>query len=305
MITRKTSVTQLTQAAVDSAAAMPDARHELNRTSWNAATARHLTHRRDLPARLRDGAPILFDEELELLGDVTGVRIAHLQCNDGADTLALARLGARATGVDISDTAIAAAREHSAASGIDARFERGDVLEWTAAAAARGERFDVVFASYGALCWIADLAAWMRGAAALLEPGGRLAIVEFHPLMYVFDPGWRVERAYFGSAGGQRWEEGVEDYVGYTGAAGDGDGAGERARAWVNPHACVEFQWTLADVLSAALGAGLAIERVAEHPYANGWQAFPDMRGDERRRFHPPAGRELPLMYSLLARRAG
>ncbi|MDW5595682.1 class I SAM-dependent methyltransferase [Conexibacter stalactiti] len=282
---------------------MPNELHERNRASWNAATERHLTHRRDLPARLRTGAPILFAEELELLGDLAGRRLAHLQCNDGADTLALARLGARATGVDISDVAIAAARAHSVASGIAASFERADVLDWSAAATARGVSFDVVFASYGALPWIADLDAWMRAAAAVLAPGGRLVVVEFHPQLYVFEEGWRIERSYFGAPGGNVWQEGVEDYVGYTGG-----GAGEAAaaaRGWVNPHPCVEFQWTIGEVIGGALAAGLALERFAEHPHCNGWQPFPDMRGDEQRRFHPPAGREQPLMFSLAARKPG
>ncbi|MBB4663045.1 class I SAM-dependent methyltransferase [Conexibacter arvalis] len=284
--------------------------HELNRASWNAATARHLTHRRDLARRLRDGDATLWPEERALLGDLAGRRVVHLQCNDGADTLGLAALGADALGVDISDVAVEAARALAAESGIAARFERADVLDWLPRAAARGERFDVVFASYGALPWISDLGAWARGAAGVLAPGGLLAVVEFHPLMYVFEEGWRVERPYFASAGGQRWEEGVEDYVGYS--AGDGAGAGDggtgesgdaaAARRWVNPNPCVEFQWTLGDVLSAVAAAGLRIERFEEHAHSNFWRPFPDMRGDGRGRWFPPRGRELPLMFSLAAR---
>lgn len=276
---------------------MTNDQHERNRASWNAATARHLTHKPDRAERLRDSSN-LFPEELALLGDVRGARVLHLQCNDGSDTLGIAALGADVLGVDISDVAIEAACAVSAASGIAAAFERADVLEWLPAAAARGERFDVVFASYGALCWISDLSAWMRGAAAVLAPGGRFVCVEFHPLVQVFEEGWKIERGYFGAPEGQTWEEGVEDYVGYT----DGDAT---ARAWVNPHSCVEFQWTIGDVLSATLGAGLTVERFAEHAHCNGWQPFPDMRGDEQRRFHAPAGRELPLMFSLAARAPG
>jgi SAM-dependent methyltransferase len=290
---------------------MPVDAHELNRASWNAATARHLTHRAGLAQRLRDGGTTLWEEERALLGDLTGERVLHLQCNDGADTLGLAALGADAVGVDVSDVAVEAARRLSADSGIAARFERADVFDWLPAAAARGERFDVVFASYGALPWVSDLAAWMRGAAAVLAPGGRLVLVEFHPLMYVFEEGWKVERSYFAPPGGQRWEEGVEDYVGYS--AGDGAGVGDdgtaeagdaaRARGWVNPNPCVEFQWTLAEVLSAVAGAGLVLERFDEHAHSNFWRPFPDMRGNGAGRWFPPAGRELPLMFSLAARR--
>lgn len=280
---------------------MPNAQHETNRASWNAATARHLTHRDDgeVLARLREGEPILFPEELTLLGDLRGRRVLHLQCNDGIDTLALAREGAaEVVGVDISDVAVETAARRALASGLPVRIERADVLDWMVAAAARGERFDRVFASYGALCWIADLDAWMRGAASLLAPGGRVVVVEFHPLFMVFEPGWVIERSYFGSRDGWHWEEGVQDYVGYL---EEDPAAAAAARAWVNPSACVEFQWTVADIVTAVLGAGLTLEALREYPYANGWQPFPEMRGDDQRRFHPPAGRELPMMVAVAA----
>jgi SAM-dependent methyltransferase len=279
---------------------MPIEQHETNRASWNAATARHITHRDDAAVlrRLRDGDPILFPEELELLGDLHGRRVLHLQCNDGLDTLALAREGAaEVVGVDISDVAVETATRRAQASGLPVRVERADVLDWMTSAAAAGERFDRVFASYGALCWISDLGAWMRGAASLLAPGGRLVSVEFHPLFNVFEPGWVIERSYFGPRE-WRWEEGVQDYVGYL---ADDPAEREEARAWVNPNACVEFQWTVADIVTAVLDAGMALEALREYPYANGWQAFPEMRGDDQRRFHPPAGRELPLMLALAA----
>ena len=74
--------------------------HEENRRSWNAATAAHNTHKVDQAAFLRSGGSTLFPEELELLGAVEGLRIAHLQCNAGQDSLSLAALGATVTGVD-------------------------------------------------------------------------------------------------------------------------------------------------------------------------------------------------------------
>lgn len=40
--------------------------------------------------------------DLPLLGDISGLRGAHLQCHIGTDTLSLARLGARMTGLDFS-----------------------------------------------------------------------------------------------------------------------------------------------------------------------------------------------------------
>jgi len=146
--------------------------HERNRLSWNAVTPAHNSHKGDQAAFLRAGGSTLFPEETELLGDVAGRRLVHLLCNCGQDSLSLAQRGAVVTGVDIGDDAIEVARALSRDAGIAASFERDDVYPWLDAAVAAGRRFDVAFASYGALCWLSDLATWMRGVAGVLEPGG-------------------------------------------------------------------------------------------------------------------------------------
>jgi 2-polyprenyl-3-methyl-5-hydroxy-6-metoxy-1,4-benzoquinol methylase len=86
---------------------------ETTRRSWNVATRNHNAHKGDQAAFLRAGGDVLFPEELELLGDLRGKRLVHVQCNAGQDTLCLARRGAVATGVDLSDEAIRFARELS------------------------------------------------------------------------------------------------------------------------------------------------------------------------------------------------
>ena len=96
--------------------------HEQNRRSWNAITPVHNAHKRDQSAFFRDGGSTLFPDELELLGDLSGQQLVHLQCNCGQDTLSLAHHAASVTGVDISDAAIAFARELSTQTEIPATF---------------------------------------------------------------------------------------------------------------------------------------------------------------------------------------
>lgn len=103
--------------------------HEQNRRAWNEATVIHQRHRGDLAAFFRAGGSTLYPFEVEDLGDLRCRRVLHLQCNDGQDSLSLARLGAHVTGVDISDVAIAAAQALSEAAGISAEFLRADVLD--------------------------------------------------------------------------------------------------------------------------------------------------------------------------------
>lgn len=276
--------------------------HEENRASWNAATVAHNSHKGDQAAFLRGGGSTLFGEELELLGDVAGLDLLHLQCNSGQDTLSLAALGARVTGVDISDEAIAFATALSSASGISGTFVRADVYDWLDAA--RPESFDVVFCSYGALPWLSDLAEWARGVARVLRPGGRFATVEFHPLMGVLSyEGWTLESSYFGG-GPLRFDDGIGDYVAKAREGLVPWGYQEGVADFRNPHAVHEHQWTVADLLTALLDAGLVLDAVREYPYSNGVGLLDGMRETAGRRFLPPGGLPpLPLMLGVAAHR--
>ena len=61
--------------------------HEDNRLSWNEATIAHNSHKGDQAAFFRNGGNKLYDEEKDLLGDIHGLTVVHLQCNAGQDTL--------------------------------------------------------------------------------------------------------------------------------------------------------------------------------------------------------------------------
>lgn len=274
--------------------------HEANRLSWNAATVAHNSHKGDQAAFFRNGGSTLFPEELELLGDVAGRSLLHLQCNSGQDSLSLARLGAEVTGVDISDEAIDFARSLSAESGIAATFEREDVFTWLGQAARDGRSFDRVFSSYGAILWLSDLKVWARGIASVLKSGGHFTLVEFHPFAMIFDPSWTPHYDYFG--GGVIEEPGVGDYVAESGTGLTPDGAQMGVAGFQNPHRSYEFAWGISDVVSALLSAGLRLDRLVEYPYANGWRGFERMVDIGGRRMVPPDDMpRLPMMYGLVA----
>lgn len=244
----------------------------------------------------------MFPEERELLGDVRDKDIAHLLCNAGQDTLSLAQLGAHATGVDISDEAIDRARALATACALQAGFERADVYDWLSAAQAQGRDFDLVYCAYGAICWLGDLQSWAHGVAAVLRPGGRFVLLEFHPLSNMLDRQWRWTASY--PAGGQQLDlAGVGDYVGASEGLAPG-GFGEGARNFENPEPCHLFRWGIGEVVSALAGAGLALETLREYPFINGEQPFSRMVAREDRRLYPPPDvPQLPLMYGLAARK--
>lgn len=272
------------------------------RRSWNAATAVHNRHKRDQAAFLRSGGSTLFPEELELVGDVRGKRILHLLCNAGQDSLSLAARGAIVTGVDFSDEAIAFARRLSDESGLAVTFVQSEAQAYLETAP-RGS-FDVVYMSYGALLWIADLARLFRGIAAALAPGGRLAMLEFHPLVWSFDEAFRLKDPYF--AQGRVFTEPVTDYVGASGEALAPSGfvasSGEAAATFINPHPAHSYQHGVGDQLTAILDAGLSICVVREYPYANGCRVIQTLVEQEGRRFTTPDDvPNLPLMLGVVA----
>ncbi len=302
---------------------MQQGAHEQNRRSWNLVIPAHDSHKRDQARFLREGGSTLYPDELELLGlppswpgehvfkdmapetgPLAGLDLVHLQCNVGQDSLSLARLGARVTGVDISDEAIARAQALSAASGLPARFVRSDLFDWFTAAAADTARFDVAFSTYGTLAWLSDLDAWARGVASILRPGGRLVVLEFHPIAFIFDEQLRPAFPYFGNGRAVVNPDGVGDYVGASGDKLTPSGWLPGITDFRNSQPCHEFQWTVADWLNAVLRAGLALSEVRDYPYANGCQVFHDMRPLPGNRFAMPAGApDLPLMCGFVARK--
>ncbi len=274
--------------------------HEQNRLSWNEATKAHNSHKGDQATFLRNGGSTLFPEELELLGDLRGKSLAHLQCNAGPDTLSLAQLGATVTGIDISDEAIAYAQQLSRDSAIPATFIRSDVYDWLEQAAAKGEQFDRVFSSYGALMWLSDIPRWGQGIARILKPGGSFVLVEFHPTGLMYNEKLERDWPYFSAE--PISDGGVGDYVAESGAGLVPWGYEEGVTEFENPHTSAEFCWSIADVVTALLEAGLRLETLREYPYANGCPRFENAVEGEGRRFYTPPGiPNLPQMYALRA----
>lgn len=261
-----------------------DSRIAANRRLWNEwARINQESAFYDM-AGFRAGQTSLKPIELEEVGDVAGKSLLHLQCHFGQDTLSWARAGAKVTGIDLSPEAIARAEALARELGIDARFLCADVLDPKELGDAQ---FDIVFTSYGALNWLPDLGAWARVIARHLKPGGRLHVVEFHPIISMLDEDAKeITSGYFNSGDALRFES-TASYAG-------GD------------HAPIEsFEWphSLAEIVQSLLDAGLTLISLREFPYCvhNCWKFLEE---SEPGRFvvkHHPG--KLPLLFSLSARK--
>ena len=177
---------------------MTDAEYfEMNRAGWDQRVKAHVESRfYDVDGFLA-GATSLREIERAELADVRGKKLLHLQCHFGLDTLSWARRGAICTGVDISPAAIGQARDLAQRAQVDAEFVCSDVYGFVAGSAGP---YDIVFTSYGAICWLPDLDKWAAVVASNLAPGGlfymMLLVEEYgveypeneqgHPILPVF-----------------------------------------------------------------------------------------------------------------------
>ena len=170
---------------------------EINRQSWNNRTETHLKSEfYDLDNFLK-GKTSLNNIELDLLGDVTGKNILHLQCHFGQDTISLSRLGADVTGVDLSDKAIESAKQIANDTNSNTKFICCDIYDLPNYL---DEKFDIVFTSYGTIGWLPDLDKWAKIISKYLKPNGQFVFVEFHPVVWMFDDNFdKIGYRYFNS----------------------------------------------------------------------------------------------------------
>lgn len=262
-----------------------------NRAIWDAWTTGDLNsaHHQDV-ARFRSGASTLRAIEREELGDVAGKSLLHLLCNMGSDTLSWARLGAAVTGVDLSAAAIERARALAREAGIEAGIEAGSAARFLcsdlyALPQMLDEQFDIVFTSYGALCWMPDLDRWARVVARYVKPGGVFYIVDMHPFANALtaDPD---------DATGLRFAA-AHPYFHAATLPPEETSAG----------AIYSWSYGLGEVISALISAGLRLEYLHEFPLAF-YQRFPTLvRGEDGWWRWPTPERTLPLLFSLRARK--
>lgn len=167
----------------------------INKNLWNSRTEAHIQSAFYDVAGFLNGNSSLNSIELELLGDVKGKKILHLQCHFGQDTLSLQRLGAQVTGIDLSDKAIESAIQLAQKLNLNTTFICSDLYDLPNHL---NEKFDIVFTSYGTIGWLPNLDKWAKVISHFLKPNGKFVFVEFHPVVWMFDNDFKhVAYSYF------------------------------------------------------------------------------------------------------------
>lgn len=257
----------------------------INQKAWDNKTACHAdSDFYDTPGFMA-GRNSLNEIEMALLGDVTGKTVLHLQCHFGQDTMSLSRMGAKATGVDLSGAAVDKGRELAAQLGLDTRFICCDVYSLPEVL---DEKFDIVFTSYGTIGWLPDVDKWAAVVSHFLKPEGRFVFAEFHPVVWMMDTDFTtIAYNYFKDNAIIEQE---------TGTYADTEAA--------ITNETISWNHSLGEVLGALLNHGLTLTQFNEYDYSP-YACFNNLEEFEPGKFRVKhLGNKLPMVYSVLAVKA-
>ncbi len=155
---------------------------ETNKIAWGKLSKDHYNHYKKV---LLSGKFQLDPTILAEIGDISGKTVLHLQCNTGADSIMLARMGATVTGVDFVPDNIFYARKLAEDCGINnIQFIESDIMKLMDF---HHDKYDIVFTSNGVLIWLPDKNKWAETIRHTLKDDGFFYIHDAHPFYYIFD----------------------------------------------------------------------------------------------------------------------
>ncbi|QLY39873.1 class I SAM-dependent methyltransferase [Hujiaoplasma nucleasis] len=256
---------------------------EKNKIAWNQLSKDHYEHfKKELSSR----ETLLNKNILRELGDVQGRSLIHLQCNTGADTISLARLGlSKVVGVDLSNENIKYANLLKHDFKMDmVSFIESDVLSLEKI---HKDKYDIVFTSEGVLGWLPDLDQWARVVRSLLKDDGYFYIYDSHPFFHTFDEEKLAKQElilkydYFNAKADMAYE--IGGYASQTMYS---------ENYWWNH--------TLSDIINALIKAGLKIEYLHEYDTLF-WNNGRMEAIDKGLYIYPKFRNKLPMSFSIKA----
>ncbi len=229
----------------------------------------------------KEGRNSLTSIELDEIGDVTGKKILHLQCHFGQDSLSLARMGAKVTGIDFSEKAINYAQALNLELALNAEFIQSDVYGLIEKL---DDKFDIIFTSFGVIGWLPDLNKWAKIIDHFLKPGGIFYMAEFHPFIWTLDHdnNFKIHYPYFN-------KKVIEEVIEGT-YADRNSSLKHKNFSWNHP---------ITDVLTPLLNSGLQLLNFNEFDYSP-FDVFPEMIEFDKRKYRIKRfGSDIPYVYSI------
>jgi 2-polyprenyl-3-methyl-5-hydroxy-6-metoxy-1,4-benzoquinol methylase len=265
-----------------------------NRKNWNERVSIH-SNTSDYPdyniSGFNKGKSTLKPIELKEIGIVKNKKLLHLQCHFGLDTLSWARRGASVTGVDFSEKAIQLAKELSLLNNIKSNFICSNIFDLKKVLKGK---FDIVFASYGILCWINNLNSWLEIVSYFLKPNGIFFIIDSHPFSDSLSYDSTSNKCYFNySYFNTKAYKDLSDYS-YV-----------KSINKLKNNISYEWKHTLSELINGLLINNLDIINIKEYHY-DFWNRYPNMRLNKNGYWKLIDNRiKIPLMYSIKAKKKG
>jgi SAM-dependent methyltransferase len=143
------------------------------------------------------GPDVATEAELRLLGDLKGKRVLELGCGGAQCSIAFAKQGATAIGIDFSAEQLGFARRLVEREAVRVELRQGDLADL---AFLRAESIDLVFSAY-AFGYVDDLSRVFRQVHRVLKVGAPLVFSLPHPAYDMIDDDAEepllVRRSYF------------------------------------------------------------------------------------------------------------
>jgi len=254
----------------------------INKKWWNDVTRIHAGSKLYDLASFKKGKTSLQSIEIEEVGEVKGKKFLHLLCHFGMDTLSFARKGAIVTGTDLSNKSISLAKKLSKEINIPAKFICSDVYDLPNVL---NEKYDIIFASYGVLCWLSNINKWAKIINHFLKDDGMFYLVELHPFTNILSHDFKIFYKYF--------DKGpyIDDSSGtYTDWSANVKGL------------TYEWSYSISDVINALIKQGLKIDFMHEFPFTM-YDQFPGFMEQNNKGQYVLKNKkiQMPLLFSLKA----
>ncbi len=258
---------------------------EANKKLWDARTEAHIDSKFYDLEGFKKGNTALGPIVLEEMPEVSGKSLLHLQCHFGLDTLSFARMGATVTGVDLSTKSIETAQSLSKELNIAATFIESNIIMMDQVIQ---DQFDIVYTSYGAICWLPDINQWAEQVAKRLKPGGMFYMAEFHPYLYMWE--WKDQQIAF-----PYFSKGKAFHELSEGSYTDGsEGVKFDEYFWIHG---------VADVQNALRNNGIQVIGFNEYDY-NPYPCFEGIRKRAEQEYvYEVNGHAIPAVFTVLGRK--
>lgn len=223
------------------------------RQAWNRISPHYQAEHKIPAGFVHYGPHCPNEDQLQLIGDVRGRRVLEVGCGGGQCSIAFAKRGAIATGIDISDQQIKFARALAEREGLPVasaaryRSNRGVGVTFLRRTVENlspipDESQDAVFSAY-ALMFVKRLDRCFAEVHRVLKPGGLFVFSLDHPFWHCLaEKALRIEHSYFdGEYSYEWWQKGLGGH----------------------PHVR-QYQRTVGDYYRLLRGAGLEVLDIIE-----------------------------------------